>query len=188
MTMLVSNGSPRFDFTFFIRRHHPDFDHVGVGDGDATIRPVLRRIVVRRVARIVRQAMDHDRATRLPAVAARVFHVLVVRVGNLDREEEIAARVTARELVVAFRSTEVAGTLFGAAGVETEGDAIRAQHVVAAHEIEPALGFLHQHAVGDRQFDAHRRHRAGMIGQRVANGRACEQATDERRGQCKDSL
>src|SRR6185436_11105391 len=37
-----------------VRRHHPDFHHVRVGDRDATIRPVLGGVVVRRVARIVR--------------------------------------------------------------------------------------------------------------------------------------
>src|SRR3984893_949344 len=36
---------------------HPDFDHVGVGQGDASIRPVVRLVIRRRVLRRIREAM-----------------------------------------------------------------------------------------------------------------------------------
>src|SRR5689334_2972757 len=76
-----------------VRRHHPDFHHVRVGDGDATIRPVLSGVVVRGMARIVRHAVDHDGTAGLPAIAAGAAQILVVGIRDLDRQEEIAARV-----------------------------------------------------------------------------------------------
>ena len=65
---------------------------------------------------LVRQAVDHDRAAGIPVVAPGVLQVRLVRVGHLDGEEEIAARIAADQAVVALRRAEVAGALLGADG------------------------------------------------------------------------
>ena len=115
----------------------------------------------------------------LPAVAAGALHVVVVRVGNLDRQEEIAARVAAREAVAALGRAEVAGAFLGSTGIQPERDSIGAQHVVTAHQVQSALGLAHQYAIRNRQLDAQRSHRAGMIRKRVARRGACEQAREQ---------
>jgi hypothetical protein len=51
-----------------------------------------------------------------------VSHVLIVGIGNLDGQEEIAARIAAREAIVAFGRAEIAGAFLAPAGFRAERD------------------------------------------------------------------
>ena len=52
--------------------------------------------------------MNHDRTARSPAVLARAHLVLLVRVGHLNGQEELAARKAPREEVAPLGCLEVA--------------------------------------------------------------------------------
>src|SRR5262245_6964679 len=89
-------------------RQQPDLHHLGVGYRDAAVGPVTARIVLWWVARVVGQAVDHDSAAGCPAIAARAGYVGIVGVGDLNRQEEIAAGIAADQPVAALGRAEVA--------------------------------------------------------------------------------
>src|SRR6202035_4870247 len=72
---------------------HPDFDHIGVGQSDASIRPVVRLVIGRRMLWRIGVAVNHDRAPGRPAVLARTQLVFLVGVGHLNGQEEFALGV-----------------------------------------------------------------------------------------------
>src|SRR5277367_3340497 len=91
-----------------VLRAHPHLDHIGVREGDAAIGPVVRFIVRRRVFRGVGKSVNHDGAAGRPAFFVRALLVLFIGVGHLKGQKKIAARVTAREEVTAFRRSKIA--------------------------------------------------------------------------------
>ena len=76
----------------------------------------------RRVLQRVRQAVDHDAAAGFASDCAGRAPDRVVRVGHLDREEVVAARIAARQIVGAFGRAEVPRALLLADGVQSERD------------------------------------------------------------------
>src|SRR5580658_7429127 len=86
---------------------HPDLDHIGVGQRDAAVRPIVGGIVIGRMLQVVGQAVDHDQTARLPAVLARPGLVFLVWVRDLDGQEEIAARVASLQAIVPLRRSKV---------------------------------------------------------------------------------
>src|SRR5882762_9907347 len=86
---------------------HPDFDHIGVGQGDTSIRPVVRLVIRRRMFWRVREAMDHDQAAGFPPVLVRTQFVYLVGVGHLNGQEELAPGIAPGQEVVAFRGPKV---------------------------------------------------------------------------------
>src|SRR6266478_9522122 len=63
---------------------HPHFDHIGIRQGDAAIRPVVRLVIRRRMLWRIGVAMDHDRASGRPSVLACTHFVLHIGVGHLN--------------------------------------------------------------------------------------------------------
>src|SRR5271165_4691453 len=63
---------------------HPHFDHIGIGQSDAAVGPIVRGIIGGRISRRIGQAMNHDRAARRPAVLVCAQLVVFIRVGYLD--------------------------------------------------------------------------------------------------------
>ena len=79
--------------------------HVGVGHGDAAVGPVPALVVGRAGAAAGSAAVDHDRAARHPSrCGGPVCRSASFGIGDLDREEEVAARVAPREAVAALRA------------------------------------------------------------------------------------
>jgi hypothetical protein len=115
-----------------------------------------------------------------------MLHVPLIRIRDLDGEEEIAAGIAPRELVAALGRAEVTRPFLVSARVQAQRHAVGTQHIVAAHEVQAALGLADQHAVGDGQFDAHRSHGPGMIGKRIARGRAGEGGGGQGGGECQE--
>src|ERR1700680_4650609 len=68
---------------------HPDFDHIGVGQGDAPIRPIVRRVIRRRMLWRIGEAADHDRAPGCPPHLACTQFILLIGVGHLDGQKEV---------------------------------------------------------------------------------------------------
>ena len=134
-----------------VRHEHPDLEHVRVRDRDAAVGPVLRRVVVEALARLVREAVQHDRAAGLAAALARARHVVRARIRDLHRQEVVAARVAAHQPVAPFGGAEVAFAFLVADRIEAERDAVGAQHLRAAHQVQAPLGLAHQHPVSRRQ-------------------------------------
>src|SRR5580704_15614019 len=88
-------------------RAHPHFDHVGIGQGDAAIRPVVRLVIRRRMFRYVGEAVNHDRAPGGPPIFVRTQLVLFVGVGHLYGKEEVAARIAPGQIVAALRGPKI---------------------------------------------------------------------------------
>src|SRR6185437_12215525 len=116
----------------------PYLDHVGVGDGDAAVGPVIVLVVPGGVLQAVRQPVDHDRAAGLPVVHARTLGVLGVGVRDLNGQEVIAARIAPRQAVPALRSAEIAVALLRSDRLEAKRNFVRAYDSVAIHEIQAA--------------------------------------------------
>src|SRR5260370_2135544 len=70
---------------------HPHFDHVGIRQRDASIRPVIRLVIRRRMFRCIGEAMDHDGAPGRPPILARTQFVFLIGVGHLNGQEVVAA-------------------------------------------------------------------------------------------------
>ena len=130
----------------------PDLQHVGVRDGDAAVRPVAVLVIGRRVTQIVGQPVNHDLAARRQPVAARALQILVVGVGDLDRQEVLAARIAPGQLVVPFGRTEVAFLLLGAHRDSVPARPGRsATPCAAVHQIQAPLGFAHHDPIGEQR-------------------------------------
>src|ERR1700688_3491251 len=92
----------RIDIAMNIVLHaHSHFDHIGIGQGDTPIRPVVRFVIGRRMLRCVGEAMNHDRAGGCPPLLARTQLVFFVGVGDLNGEEVVAARIASGQKVTA---------------------------------------------------------------------------------------
>ena len=155
--------------------------HVGVRDGDAAVGPVAALVIARRVLQLVRQAVDHDRAAGVPAVAAGVLDVVVVGVGDLDREEVVAAGIAAGQAIVAFGRAEIAFALLVADGIQPERDLVGAQYAFTAHEIQPPLAFADQDAVRRR----HALQRVGRLPRSAAANRHARARPGSKSGRSK---
>src|ERR1700686_4485335 len=114
---------------------HPHFDHVGIGQGDASISPVIRLVVRRRMLRRFGQAMDHDRAPGRPPILVRTHFVLLVGVGHLNGKEVVAAGIAPGQEVVALRSPEVVLAFFLSRRAQTLLDFVLAQEPAAVVQV-----------------------------------------------------
>jgi hypothetical protein len=73
-----------------VSRHQPDVDHVGIGDGNAAVGPILSAIVCLGFGRRIWLSVNHDCAAGLYAYALRITSILLVGVGHMDRQKKIA--------------------------------------------------------------------------------------------------
>src|SRR5258707_9656395 len=118
---------------------HPHFDHIGVGQGDASIRPVVRLVIGCRMLRRIGVAMDHDRASGRPSVLACTHFVLLIRVGHLNGKEVVAAGIAPGQVVMALRGAEIVFAFFLSRRAQTQLDFILAQEPAAIVQVELVL-------------------------------------------------
>src|SRR5580698_6198897 len=62
---------------------HPHFDHIGIGQSDASVRPVVRLVIRGRMLWRIREAVNHDRAPGRPPILVRTHLIFFVGVGHL---------------------------------------------------------------------------------------------------------
>src|ERR1035438_3077988 len=105
-----------------VLRAHPHFDHIGVGQGDASIRPIIRLVIRRRMLWRVGEAMNHDRAPGRPPFLARTLFVAFVGVGHLNGQEVIAAGIAPGQVVTALRGSKIVFALFLSRRAQTQLD------------------------------------------------------------------
>ena len=108
----------------------------------------LRGVIGGGVFEGIGQAVDHDGAARCPSVLARTQLVGLVRIGHLNREKVLAPRVAPRKIIASLRRAEVVLALFLSHRAQAERDLVRAEQVVAAVEVQFALGLVHHDVVG----------------------------------------
>src|ERR1700730_2392645 len=86
---------------------HPHFDHIGVGQSDASVRPVVRLVIGGRVLRRIGVAVNHDRAPGRPVVLARTHFVFLIGVGHLNGKEVVAPGIAPGQEIMALRGAEI---------------------------------------------------------------------------------
>src|SRR6202021_2741098 len=111
---------------------HPHFDHIGIGQSDASVRPVVRRVVGRRMLRCVGEAVNHDRAPRRPPILARAQLVFFVGVGHLNGKEVLAAGIAPGQVVTALGGPKIVFTFLLSRRTQAQLDLVLAQEPVAA--------------------------------------------------------
>src|SRR5882762_10046973 len=115
---------------------HPHFDHIGIRQGDASIGPVIRLVIRRRMLRRIGETMDHDRASGRPSILVRTHFVLLVGVGHLNGQEVVAARVAPGQEVVALRGPKVVLAFLLPRGTQTQLDLVLAQQLAAVVQVQ----------------------------------------------------
>src|ERR1700726_498207 len=122
---------------------HPDFDHIGVRQGDASVRPVVRLVIRGRMLGRVGKAMDHDRAPRCPPHLACAQFILLIGVGHLDGQKEVAAGVAAGQEIVAFRGPEIMLAFLLSRRAQAQLDLVLAEQPVPAVQVELVFRLVH---------------------------------------------
>src|SRR5450631_886180 len=126
----------------------PHFDHIGIGQCDAAVGPIVRCIVIRRMLRHIGRSVDHDGPARCPSIFSRPQFVALVRIAHLDGEEEIAARVATSEEIAPLRRPEIVLSFLGAHRAQPQGHLVFAQQAAAAVQIELMLCLVDDDMVG----------------------------------------
>src|SRR5579863_1823715 len=114
---------------------HPHLDHVGIGQRDAAIGPVVRLVVRGRMLRLIGEAVNHDRAAGGPAHLARPQLVFFIGVGDLDGQKVIAADIAPGQVVAALRGPKIVLALLLARWTQTQLHLVRAQQALAAVQV-----------------------------------------------------
>src|SRR5882724_4780508 len=130
----------------------PHLDHIGIGQGDAAVGPVVRRIIGRRMLGHIGQSVNHDGSARRPTIFSRPQFVVLVRVAHLDGKEIVAARVATCEEIASLRRPEVVLPLFGAHRAQAQGHLVFAQQAAAIVQIELVFGLVDDDMVGGRNL------------------------------------
>src|SRR5580658_329577 len=144
--IVVSKQAPfrlRIDFDrYIVLSAHPHFDHVGIGQGDAAVRPVVRFVVGSRMLGLVGEAVNHDRAPGRPAVLARAHLVVLVRIRHLNGQKVLAAGIAPGQEVTPLRGPKVVFALFLSGRTQAELDLVFAEEPVAVVQIQLVLGLV----------------------------------------------
>ena len=99
----IGNGTPDF-FDFLIR------------DSDAAIRPILAPVERTDPSRTIWQSVNHDVASGRNAARRGLRNIVLIRIGNVQGEMEIAVRFPPVDGVGAFRSAMISFVCFGPTG------------------------------------------------------------------------
>src|SRR5882724_2453530 len=145
---------------------HPHFDHVGIGQGDASVGPVIRLVIRRRMLRRIGEAMDHDRAPGRPSILVRAHFVLLVGIGHLNGEEVVAAGIAPGQKVVALRGPKVVFAFLLPRRTQAQLDFVLSQEPAAVVQVQLVFRLMHDHQGRGRDFLG----RGGPHGRRQATG------------------
>src|SRR5450631_1933321 len=114
---------------------HPHFDHIGIGQGDAAVGPIVRLVIRGRMLGLIGEAVNHDRATGGPPLPARTQFIFLVGVGHLNGQEVIAAYIAPGQVVTALRCPKIVLALLLARGTQTQLYFVLAEEVGAAVQV-----------------------------------------------------
>src|SRR5258707_1075600 len=131
---------------------HPHFDHIGIRQGDASIGPVIRLVIRRRMFRRVGKAMDHDRPPGRPPILVRAHFVLLIGVGHLNGKEVVAAGIAPGQEVVTLRGPKVVLAFLWSRRAQTQLDLVLPQELAAVVQVQLVLRLMHDHHGRGRDF------------------------------------
>lgn len=126
-THLASKSRPDFDDRS-VRYQTPDLLNLFVGNGDATVRPVLKPMLLTDPSVAVRQTMDKHIATGRNILLLRLSTVLRVGIGNVKGAMKFARGVSAIKNINAFGSFMVTLPGLGANGISTQRNFVDLQN------------------------------------------------------------
>ena len=95
--------------------------------------------------------MNHDGATRIESLRARLTNVLPIWVGNVNREEELAVRIAYVEQVGSFRRAKVALKLLVPGRTNAERDVESSKRFTIFYEVQLSIPLFDDHPVRGRK-------------------------------------
>ena len=125
----------------------PDLLDFSIGDGDATLGPVVTRLHEPEVRVLVGKAVDHDVAAGKHAKRQCMGSIFFIGIGNMKGKMKLALRVLGVDPIDASGCFVVTLLCLRPYGIASQGDALGLEERTALKQRHGALRLEHNHAI-----------------------------------------